>query len=257
MGILEGRKAIVIGASSGVGYGVALRFAQEGADVVAGARRLEKLEALAQEAKDRGFPGRILPVSCDIEKEADLDYLVETCAKALGRIDILAPIAQGGLFDQRDIFHTDLENLLLFYRTGPGYTLQVIQKCLPYMQAQHYGRIITCASGAALTYVENSCAYGMAKAAIINLTRTCAHEFGKFGIVTNCFLPVCASEGFSDPDSPGGKKYLAMMAEAIPVKYFGDAYQDVSPLVAFLASEQAGYINGQVISACGGCMNPV
>lgn len=257
MGILEGRKAIVTGASSGVGYGVALRFAQEGADVVAGARRKEKLEALAREAEKRGFPGKILPVVCDIEKEEDLDRLTAVCGEQLGRIDILAPIAQGGLFQQKNIFETDMENLLLFYRTGPGYTLQLIQKCLPYMQKQHYGRIITCASGAALTYVENSCAYGMAKAAIINLTRTCAHEFGKFGIVTNCFLPVCASEGFSDPDSPGGKKYLEMMAEAIPVKYFGDAYEDVSPVVAFLASEGAKYINGQVISACGGCMNPV
>lgn len=257
MGMLDGRKAIIIGASSGVGYGCALRFAQEGADVIAGARRMEKLEGLVQDAKDRGFPGEITPVVCDINKEEDLDNIVKACVDKYGRIDILAPIAQGGLFDQQGIEQTDLDLLMLFYKTGPGYTLQIIQKCMPYFKKQHYGRILTCGSGAGVQYTEHACAYGMAKAAIINLTRVSAHEYGKYGVTTNCFLPVCTSDAFVDPNSPGGKKYLAMMEDAIPIHHFGEAYEDVSPLLAFLASEQAGYVNGQVISICGGCCNPV
>lgn len=256
MGILDGRKAIIIGASSGVGYGVALRFAEEGADIIAGARRMDRLQNLVQEAKDRGFAGEITPVVCDVEKEEDLDNIVKTCVDKYGRIDILAPISQGGLYDQHNVEGTSADNLMLFFRTGPVYSLQMVQKCLPYFKEQHYGRILMCASGAGIQYTENCCAYGQAKAAIINLARSCAHELGQYGVVTNCFLPVAKTESFTDPDSPGGKKYLAMMEQAIPTHHFGTAYEDVSPLLAFLASEQASYVNGQVISICGGCCNP-
>ena len=255
MGILDGRKAIVIGASSGVGYGIALRFAEEGADVVAGARRVEKLEALAAEAKERGFAGEIIPVACDVEQESHLDNILKVCIEKYGRVDILACIAQGGLNDQRSFFDTDMENLLLFYKGGPGYTLQMVQKCLPYMKEQHYGRIITCASGAGLNYTKGTCAYGMAKAAIINLTKTCAHEMGQFGITTNCFLPVIINDHFLSGTNAAPP--MEMMKQVIPVGFFGEAYKDGSPLVAFLASEGAGYINGQVISICGGLVNPV
>ena len=257
MGILDGKKAIIIGASSGVGYGAALRFAQEGADVIAGARRLNKLEALAAEAEQKGFPGTITPIVCDISKDEDLDNIVKACVEKYNQIDILACIAQGDLFDQHDFLGTSPENAQLFLNQGPIYSLKMIQKCFPYMKEKHYGRILLTGSGAGVTYVENACAYSMAKAAIISLSRTVSRELGQYGITTNCFLPVSQSDGFSDPDSPGGKKYLAMMEESIPIHHFGTAYEDVSPMLAFLASEAAGYINGQCISICGGCLNPV
>ena len=133
MGILDGRKAIVVGASSGVGYGAALRFAQEGADVIAGARRLGKLEELAADAEERGFSGTITPVQCDIAKDEDLDNIVKVCIDKYGQIDILACIAQGGLFDQQDMLDTTPENAMLFFEQGPVYSLKMIQKCFPYM----------------------------------------------------------------------------------------------------------------------------
>ncbi len=257
MGILDGRKAIVVGASSGVGYGIALRYAQEGADVIAGARRLERLNGLVRDARDRGFSGEITPVVCDVEKEEDLANLVKVCVDKYGQIDILACVSQGGLFDQHDFEGTTLDNAVLFFRTGPGYTLRIVQMALPYMKDKHYGRILTCASGAGVQYTQGTCSYGMAKAAIINLSRTMAHELGQYGITTNCFLPVARTESFTDENSPGAKHYLETMEKAIPIHHFGMAYEDVSPMVAFLSSEQAGYINGQVVSICGGCCNPV
>lgn len=251
MGILKGRTAIVIGASSGVGYGAALKFAEEGADVIAGARRIAKLEALKQDAEQRGFEGAIVPVGCDVGVEADLDNIVKICVETYGKVDILACIAQGGLEQQKDFEHTDLDNLLLFYRTGPGYTLQMIQKCLPYMKEQHYGRIITCASGAGTMYTPNTCGYGMCKAAMINMTYTCAQELGKYGIVTNCFLPVIMNDYFAT-GSGGAAVPVEFMQKVSPVGFMGEAYKDGSPMLAFLASEQARYINGQIISICGG-----
>ena len=251
MGILEGRTAIVIGASSGVGYGAALRFAQEGANVVAGARRLGNLERLRDDAAKRGFPGEVVPVACDIEKEEDLDGILEACIGRFGQVDILACIAQGSLGDMHSFEETTFENLMAFYRTGPGYTLQMIQKCLPHMKEKGYGRILTCASGAGERYTPHSCAYGMAKAAIINMTQVCAQELGKYDITTNCFLPVITNDYFEQGSNDAAIP-VEVMKVLSPVGKLGGAYQDGSPMLAFLASEDAGYVNGQIISICGG-----
>lgn len=166
MDILEGQTAIIIGASSGVGYGAALKFAEEGANVIAGARRIEKLETLKTDAEKRDFPGEIVPVQCDCEKEVDLDNILQVCIEKYGKVDILACIAQGNLADQRSFEESDEENILAFYKGGPVYTFQIIKKCLPYMKERHYGRILTCASGAGERYTPHACGYGMAKAAI-------------------------------------------------------------------------------------------
>ena len=79
MKMLEERTAIVLGASSGVGYGAALRFAEEGAHVIAGARSLNKLEALKEEAEKRGFSGTVTPVVCDVTNDDDLDRILRVC----------------------------------------------------------------------------------------------------------------------------------------------------------------------------------
>ena len=155
------------------------------------------------------------------------------------------------LDDTHSFEDTDIENVIAFYRGGPGYTFQMIKKCPPYMKERHYGRIITCASGAGERYTPHACAYGMAKAAVINLTRTCAEELGQYGIVTNCFLPVIKVSHFEECSNEASQE-VSIMNLLSPVGKMGDAYEDGSPMVAFLASEQAGYINGQIISICGG-----
>ncbi|MCL1913855.1 MAG: SDR family oxidoreductase [Eubacteriaceae bacterium] len=250
MGLLDGRKAIVVGASSGAGYGAALRFAEEGADVIAAARRLENLEELAKTAEERGFPGKIIPVKCDVLNEEDLDKIVKACADNFGRIDILACIAQAGLGDQRYTMDTDRANALEHFDGGPIYTMLLVQKCMPYFKEQNYGRIITCASGAAMSATVGFTAYSMAKAAIIALTRLCAKEFGPFGVITNCFLPVTKADSFLTSDQ--GRAALAGLAQAVPVGYVGDPYEDASPILAFLASEGAHYLNGQFLAIDGG-----
>lgn len=251
MGKLDGRAAIIIGASSGVGYGAALRFAEEGANVVASARRTNRLEALRDDAAKRGFAGTITPVTCDVTNDADLDRVVSTCIDTYGRIDILACIAQGNLNDQRDFEQTDADNLRAFFEGGPVYTLQAIQKCLPQMKKQHYGRILTCASGAGQVYTPHTTAYGMAKAAIINMTRTCAQELGKYGITTNCFCPVIVNDYFEQGTGASQSLPVEVMNAISPLGYMGKAYEDGSQMLAFLCSEDAHYINGQVINIDG------
>lgn len=127
----------------------------------------------------------------------------------------------------------------------------MIKKCLLYMKERHYGRIIICASGAGERYTPRSCGYGMAKAAIINLTRTCAVELGQYDIVTNCFPPVIQASHF-EKQSNDAALAVPIMNAFDPVGRMGDAYEDDSPMLAFLACEEARYINGQIISICGG-----
>ena len=251
MGILDGRVAIIIGASSGVGYGAALRFAEEGATVMAAARRLGKLEELKMDASQRGFEGEIVPVQCDITVESDMDHLVEVTIERYGKIDILACIAQSNLNAQYSFEETDYENLVTTFTGGAGYTFQMVKKVLPYMKERHYGRILTCASGAGLRYTPHTCAYGMAKAAIINLTHTLAQELGRYGITTNCFCPVITNEFFENGSNDSAIP-VEIMQILSPVGKLGGAYTDGSPMLAFLASEMAGYVNAQVIEICGG-----
>src|SRR5258708_40156683 len=97
MGIVGGRGAIGTGARSGIGRAGALRMAEEGATVVACARRMNLLEELAEEAKSKG--GEVLALTCDVGEESDIANVVDTAAERFGRIDILANIAQGFLPD--------------------------------------------------------------------------------------------------------------------------------------------------------------
>jgi NAD(P)-dependent dehydrogenase (short-subunit alcohol dehydrogenase family) len=250
MGILSGRVAILVGASSGVGYGCALDFAREGATVVAAARRLEKLEELAKDAAERGFEGKIHPVTCDAAKESDLDKIVKFTVDTFGRIEILACIAQGGLNHQTYLLEATEEEALDFYRTGPIYTMKLIQKCHPYMKAQKYGRVITCASGSAVSSTTGFDLYAMCKAAIMTLTRKAAQEFGRDGIVTNCIFPVIKNDIFGQDAQSADA--LEKIERGSPVGRLGDAFTDGAPMVSFLASEGARYINGQMIGICGG-----
>ncbi|MBQ2753448.1 MAG: SDR family oxidoreductase [Firmicutes bacterium] len=255
MKMLEKKVALVVGTSSGIGYGTALRFAKEGATVIASARRLEKLEELKKDALERGFEGEIVPYKCDIMVEAELDAMVKFAIDNYGRIDILACIAQNGMLDQRFTMDVNAENAHLFFDGGPLYTLQLIQKCMPYFEKQHFGRIITCASGAGVGSTPGFTSYSMAKAATIALTRICAKEFAKFGVTTNCFLPIAMADSFSTSDQSA--EALEFLKSTIPVGYVGLPFEDISPMLAFLASDDAKYVNGQFIGLDGGCVELV
>lgn len=177
---------MVVGANSGIGYGCALRFAGEGANVLACDIRHDGLEKLAKQAD--GVTGKLVTMHCDVSNEEDLDKVVEKTIAEFGKVEILACIAQGGMEHPTYLIDATPELALESYTTGPLYTMLIMQKCFPYMKEQHYGRIITTASGSAVTGVPGYASYGMAKGAIMALTRIAAKEWGQFGITTNCFF---------------------------------------------------------------------
>jgi len=249
MGTLSGRTAIVVGASAGGGYGISLRFAEEGANVVAAARRVERLERLVEDAKGRGFEGRIVPIGCDVDSEADLDAVVQRAVDEFGGVDILVCVAQGGGTRYSDVSETSRDVAIGQFVGGPGYTMHLMQKVLPHMRAKHYGRIITCTSAGGLGGAPGINAYSMAKAAIVALTKNAAVAWGQYGITVNSFMPINSNDSedsriMADPP----QEFL----DSIPVRFLGDPYEHLSPMIAFLASEPAGYVTGQVIGIDGG-----
>ncbi len=128
MGKLDNRVAIVTGASSGVGRGVAKVLAQNGAKVCACARRMEKLQELAEEVQ--AFGGEVLPVACDVMDPAQIHNVVEQCVAHFGGVDILVNLAQGAM-TYRPLLEVDDEYALLAFQSGALATLNFMKECFP------------------------------------------------------------------------------------------------------------------------------
>ncbi|GAA2361080.1 SDR family oxidoreductase [Dactylosporangium salmoneum] len=189
-------------------------------------------------------------MTCDVAMENEIDQVVGVAIESFGQIDILANIAQGAMGEMRYLEETKPEDTIASFVTGPLQTMLFMQKCLPHMKERHYGRIINTASHSALFGIPGFTPYEMAKGAIMALTRNASQEWGKYGIVTNTFLPVIRTPAYDLSEQ--GRAAAKTLAEQIPTGRFGTAYEDCAPMLVFLASEGAGYINGQAIGIDGG-----
>ena len=245
MGKLDNKVAIVTGASSGVGRGVAKVLAQNGAKVCACARRMEKLEELAEEV--RAFGGEVLPIACDVTDPAQIHNVVEQCVSHFGGVDILVNLAQGAML-YRPLVDVDQEYALLAYKSGALASLLFMQECFPHMKEKGYGRIINTASAAGYDGSPGFGAYGMAKEAIRAVTRTAANEWGQYGITVNVFLPIIATDTFRETQPEALKALEARTA----LKRVGTTEEDCAPLIVFLASEDGGYLTVQSFMVDGG-----
>ena len=245
MGKLDNKVAIVTGASSGVGRGVAKVLAQNGAKVCACARRMEKLEELAEEV--RAFGGEVLPIAWDVTDPAQIHNVVEQCVSHFGGVDILVNLAQGAML-YRPLVDVDQEYALLAYKSGALASLLFMQECFPHMKEKGYGRIINTASAAGYDGSPGFGAYGMAKEAIRAVTRTAANEWGQYGITVNVFLPIIATDTFRETQPEALKALEARTA----LKRVGTTEEDCAPLTVFLASEDGGYLTGQSFMVDGG-----
>lgn len=242
---LEGRIAIVTGASSGVGRGVAKVLAENGARVCVCARRMEKLEELTAEV--RGAGGDMFPVSCDVTDPAQIHHVVEQCVAHYGGVDILVNLAQGAML-YRPLLELDEEYTLLAFKSGALATLNFMKECFPYLKESGHGRIINTASAAGYDGNEGFGAYGMAKEAIRAVTRTAANEWGQYGITANVFLPIITTETFRETQPEALKALEAKSA----LKRVGTTEEDCAPLIVFLASDEGGYMTGQSFMVDGG-----
>ena len=242
---LEGRVAIVTGASSGVGRGLAKVLAEQGAKICACARRMEKLEELKTELAVEGAD--VLPVACDVTDPDQIKNVVTQCVEAFGGVDILINCAQGSMA-YCEIQDIDIEYAMTAYQSGALATMLFMKECFPYLKESGHGRIINTASAAGYDGNEGFGAYGMAKEAIRAITRTGAREWGKYGITVNVFLPIIATDFFRETQ-PQALKSLEAKS---PLGRIGTTEEACAPLIVFLVSDEGGYFTGQSFMVDGG-----
>ncbi len=241
---LQGQIAFVTGGSQGIGRAIALVLAELGADVAVMARTLDKCEAVAEEI--RAFGVRALAVQGDLGIEADIKAAVAKVGSELGAINILvnnAAITRDGLMirmkrdDWDAVINTNLTGVFL-----------LTQQVLPMMTKARKGRIINLTSVVAEMGNPGQVNYIAAKAGIIGFTKAVAKEYAIRNITVNAIAPGFIETPMTAVLSDSAKD---AMLNQVPLKRPGTD-RDVAHAVAFLASDEAGYITGQVINVNGG-----
>ena len=244
-GRLDGRRALVTGASQGIGRAVALRLAQDGAAVAINYRTSQaEAEAVGAAVRDGG--GTAVVLGGDVSDAAQAEALVEGTVEALGGIDILvnnAGITRDGLLmrmreeDWDAVLDTNLKGAFLCTKAA-----------VRHMVRQRWGRIVNMSSVVGVAGNAGQANYTAAKAGLIGFTKTVAKEVASRGITANALAPGFITtqmvEGLSD-------EVRAAVVDRVALGRLGTP-EDVAGAVAFLASEDAAYITGQVIGIDGG-----
>jgi NAD(P)-dependent dehydrogenase (short-subunit alcohol dehydrogenase family) len=244
---LEGRCAVVVGGTAGIGGAIALGLAEAGADVVATSRTAESVDAIANKIEATGR--RSLRVVCDASQRDSLETLHEAVLGAFGRVDILVNCA--GVTKRVPTLECSEQQwtqILDINLTGILRSCQVFGRT---MVQQRYGRIVNIASLSTFVAFREVAAYGVSKAGVGALTKSLAIEWATDGVCVNAIAP-----GIFPTDlnrellaTPRGKELLLRT----PMKRFGKVEELVGPAV-FLASEAASFVTGEILVVDGGYM---
>jgi len=241
---LKDKVAVVTGASQGIGRDTALALSEAGAKVVVAARNEEKLAALAAEIAATG--GEALAVKMDVADPEQVKAGFKLAMEKFARLDILvnnAAVTRDGLAMRMK--KEDWEAVLRTNLTGAHFC---IQQALPTMMKARAGRIINISSVVAQSGNAGQANYVAAKAGLIGLTKAIAIEIASRGVTVNAVAPGFIETPMTDvlPD-----KVKEELKTRIPLGRMGSP-RDVAVAIVFLASDEAGYITGQVLSVNGG-----
>lgn len=248
---LAGKVALITGGGQGVGRGIALAMAREGADIALFGRTADKLEAVAAEAQALGR--RTFTQAGDVCDAAALESLVAKTAEALGGIDILVNNAQivplGPLLNVTD------EQFMAGFQSGPLAAFRLMKLVQPIMAGRGGGVIFNLVSSACVRWdMSNYGTYGSVKQAMRPLTRAAAAEWGRDKIRVLNVAPHAMSAGMEKWIAANPEEAEAFF-RTIPLGRVGDCEQDIGRAVAMLASDEAGYLTGATIPLDGGQAN--
>ena len=241
MGLLEGKVALITGASRGIGKAIALKFAAEGADIAF--TDIKVNEDTVKELSDRGV--KVKAYASNAADFADTQATVEKIHADFGHIDILvnnAGITRDGLMLRMEESQWDA-----VINVNLKSAFNYIHAVTPIMSRQKGGSIINMSSVVGVSGNAGQCNYSASKAGLIGLAKSIAKEMGPRGIRANCIAP-----GFiiSDMTAALPEDVREAWVKSIPLRR-GGTPEDVAKVALFLASDLSSYVSGQVINCCG------
>ena len=241
---LDGKTALVTGASQGIGRGVALLLARQGARVVVAARSLDKLETLAQEIAAAG--GQALPLALDLSQPAEVPPRLAALPAEWAEVDVLvnnAGVTADGLFARMSL--EQWERVLTTNLTGAFATSRELIRG---MMRRRWGRIVNVSSVVGLMGNPGQANYAASKAGLIGFTKALARELGSRNITVNVVAPGYIVTAMTEALPEKGRQELEAV---IALRRLGTV-EDVAAAVLYLASEEAGYVTGTVLNVSGG-----
>ncbi len=250
MGLLEGKVALVTGAGTGIGKGIARKFVDEGAKVVIAARRENILEEACKYA-----PDAMSWVKMDLCDTDDRANALQACVDRYGKLDIL--VSNAGMQLWKSFDDTTVEEIDEMYYTNLSSTVRLIKQSLPYLEESKGNIVIISSTGGRYTVVPSQwlTVYGASKAGLNQLTRTLAPELGPKGIRINAVAPGVTRGEYADASLDGEPEVAAGILNATSLGRFGEP-EDIAKVVLFMASDMASWVTGQVLDASGGWQIP-
>ena len=251
--LLKKRVAIITGGAKGIGRGIALKFAQEGCDVVVNALHIEGAEKVAGEIKAMGRKSRA--IAADVAKSAQVNDMVARTIKEFGKIDILVNNAGGVSGDSKleDTTDEDWARVIGVNLTGQFLCCRAV---VPHMKKNKYGKIINVSSLGAIHPPAPIVHYHSAKGGVLGLTTDLAFELAAYNIPVNAILPgpirtEFFTEMLKNMTEEEGKAFFKMLENKVPMHRMGMP-EEIAGVALFLASELSSYVTGEAINAGGG-----
>jgi 2-hydroxycyclohexanecarboxyl-CoA dehydrogenase len=242
------RTALVTGGARGIGRAIALALAADGCAVCVGDVLAEEAAQTADEVERRG--GRALAVALDVTDGHSIARAEAAAAESLGPVDVL--VNNAGWDELRPFLETDEDFWDRVIEINFKGCLRTTRVLLPGMVERGFGRVVNIGSDAARVGSSLEAVYSGAKAGVIAFTKTIAREVARSGVTANAVCPgptrTPMLEGMASGERSG---LIDALERSVPMRRLGEP-EDVAAAVAFLASEQAGYITGQTLSVSGG-----
>jgi NAD(P)-dependent dehydrogenase (short-subunit alcohol dehydrogenase family) len=238
---LNGKIAVVVGGTSGIGRAIAHGLADAGANVVASSRRAEEVEKTAAEIEAKGR--KTLRITSDVSDKSTLQNLLDECVRVFGRVDIL--VNSAGVTKRTPTLDVSEDEWNWIMETNLTGTLRACQVFGKQMVENGYGRIINIASLSTFVALYEVAAYAASKAAVASLTKSLAIEWSQHGVNVNAIAPGVFKTALNTKlleETERGQEFLTRT----PMKRFGKV-EELAGAAVFLASDAASFVNGEVL----------